>query len=135
MPEVQSVPFKMEPRNTRSSPTPYHTPPFSATSRDELRKAAAVKIQRWFRRQKRVQQEKLLKMLMSKKTQLNHSILEDKTRLERIAQQRSQLEIERQKRKQDRAKDARQAAIAALQQKREEKRLLAEQVAAEEFVS
>lgn len=96
---------------------------------------AATKIQRWYRARRHQQHVNVVRLLSQKRAELNQSIAKSQERLIRLSQEKEKAEQEKQRRKEERAQEARQAAIVALQRKRDEKRLLAQQAAEEEFVS
>ena len=97
--------------------------------------AAATKIQRWYRARRHQQHVNVVRLLSQKRAELNQNIAKSQERLIRLSQEKEKAEQEKQRRKEERAQEARQAAIVALQRKRDEKRLLAQQAAEEEFVS
>ena len=97
--------------------------------------AAATKIQRWYRACRHQQHANVVRLLSQKRAELNQSITESQVRLVRLSQEKERAGLEKQRRKAEKSQEARQAAIAALQRKRDEKRLLAQQAAEEEFVS
>ena len=97
--------------------------------------AAATKIQRWYRARRHQQHVNVVRLLSQKRAELNQNIAKSQERLIRLSQEKEKAEQEKQRRKEERAQEARQAAIVALQRKRDEKRLLAQQAAEKEFVS
>lgn len=97
--------------------------------------AAATKIQRWYRTHRHQQHANVVRLLSQKRAELNQSIAESQVRLVRLSQEKERAGQEKQRRKVEKAQEARQAAIATLQKKRDEKRLLAQLAAEEEFVS
>ena len=99
--------------------------------------SAATKIQRWYRNTKhRKYQTQLLRVLLAdKRSKLTQSMERGDSGLVRLSQERKDIEEKRKKHKEQKAKDNRQAAIVSLQKVREEKRLLAQLAAEEEYVS
>ena len=99
--------------------------------------SAAIKIQRWYRKAKhRQHQAHLLHVLMAdKRSKLSQSIGRDSSGLVALSQERKDVEAKRRRHKEEKARDSRQAAIVSLQKMREEKRLLAQMAAEEEYVS
>jgi hypothetical protein len=97
--------------------------------------SAAIKIQRWYRKAKhRQHQAHLLHVLMAdKRSKLSQSIGRDSSGLVALSQERKDVEAKRRRHKEEKARDSRQAAIVSLQKMREEKRLLAQMAAEEEY--
>ena len=98
---------------------------------------AATKIQRWYRNTKhRQQQTRLLQTMLSKrKNELNQSIGRGDSGLEKLIQERKDIEVKRKKQQEQKARDNRQSAIVSLKKIREDKRLLAQMAAEDEYVS